>query len=201
VERYRIKTAVGQRSNVDVASLSLVFPFGRAAAPRVASAPAYVAPPEPAPAPAPVYVAPPPAPAPAPAPVAAAPSRQRVSFSAATLFGFDASTLRPEGKNALDGFSNQLRDTAYDAISVEGHTDRLGSAAYNQALSGERAEAVKSNLVVHGKLDPNKIKAVGMGESAPVTQPADCSDRLQRAQLIACLQPDRRVEVEVTGTR
>jgi len=197
IERYRIKNAVGQRQNVDVASVSLVFPFGRAAPQRVAAAPAYVAPPPAPVAPVAVYVAPP---AP-PAPVAVAPARQRVSFSADTLFGFDAAAVRPEGKTALDAFSNQLVGTTYDSISVEGYTDRKGSDAYNQTLSGERANSVKEYLVTTGKIDPAKISAVGKGESAPVTKSEDCSDKLPRAQLITCLQPDRRVEVEVTGTR
>jgi outer membrane protein OmpA-like peptidoglycan-associated protein len=88
-----------------------------------------------------------------------------------------------------------------DVISVEGHTNRKGSAAYIQALSSERANSVKDYLVINGKLDPTKISAVGKGESAPVTQVKDCADTLPRAQLITCLQPDRRVEVEVTGAR
>jgi OOP family OmpA-OmpF porin len=199
IERYRIKDAVGQRQNVDVASVSLVFPFGRAAPKPVAAAPAYVAPPPAPVAPVAVYVAPPPPP---PAPVAVVvPAKQRVSFSADTLFGFDAAAVRPEGKTALDTFSNQLMGTTYDSISVEGYTDRKGSDAYNQTLSGERANSVKDYLVTNGKIDPTKISAVGKGESSPVTKMEDCSDKLSRAQLITCLQPDRRVEVEVTGTR
>jgi OOP family OmpA-OmpF porin len=55
--------------------------------------------------------------------------------------------------------------------------------------------------VISGKLDPSKISAVGMGGAAPVTKAGDCADKLPRAQLITCLQPDRRVEVEVTGSR
>jgi len=198
VERYRIKNAVGQRQNVDVASVSLVFPFGRTAPTRMAQAPAYVAPPPAPVAPVAVYVMPPAAPVPAPV---AAPARQRVSLSADTLFGFDAVAVRPEGKTALDKFSNELVGTTYDSISVEGYTDRKGSEAYNQTLSGERADSVKSYLVTHGKIDPTKISAVGRGEASPVTTLADCSDKLPRAQLITCLQPDRRVELEVTATR
>ena len=199
VERYRIKNAVGQRNNVDVATVSLVFPFGRAPVQRVAAAPAYVAPaPMPAPAPQVVVVNPP---APAPVVMAPAPQPQRVNFSADTLFGFDTATVRPEGRAELDKFTGQLAGTTYDAITVEGHTDRKGSDAYNQTLSTERAESVKAYLVNSGKVDPAKISAVGKGESMPVTSAADCSDKLPRAQLITCLQPDRRVDVEVTGTR
>jgi OOP family OmpA-OmpF porin len=198
VERYRIKNAVGQSNNVDVATVSLVFPFGRAPAQRVAAAPAYVAP-------APVVVTPAPqvvvVTPPAPAPVVMAPAPQRVNLSADTLFGFDTATVRPEGRAELDKFTGQLQGTQFDRITVEGHTDRMGSAAYNQTLSTERAESVKSYLVNTGRVDPSKISAVGKGESMPVTTAADCSDKLPRAQLISCLQPDRRVDVEVTGTR
>ncbi|HEX5805451.1 MAG TPA: outer membrane beta-barrel protein, partial [Macromonas sp.] len=151
VERYRIKDAVGQRNNVTVASLSLVFPFGRAAPVRMAAAPespVYVAP---APQPEPVVIA---APPPAPAPV-----RQRVSLSADTLFGFDKATVQPNTE--LDNFKNQVAGTRVEAITVEGHTDRIGSTEYNQNLSVERADAVKSYLVTQGEQDPSKITAVG----------------------------------------
>ena len=130
-----------------------------------------------------------------------APARQRVSFSADTLFGFDKDAVRPEGRAALDDFSNKLSGTTFDAITVEGHTDRIGSTAYNQTLSSQRANAVKDYLVTSGKIDPTKINAVGKGEAMPVTKAADCADKLPRAKLITCLQPDRRVEVEVTGSR
>jgi len=193
VERYRIKDATGHRANVDVASVSVVFPFGREPV-RVAAAPVYVAP-APAPLSAPIAVAP------APAPVVMAPAPQRVSFSADTLFGFDKSTVRPEGRVELDKFSNQLSGTTYESISVEGHTDRLGSTAYNQTLSEERADSVKNYLVTNGNIDPARISAVGKSETQPVTAAGDCSDSQARASLINCLQPDRRVEVEVTGTR
>ncbi|HUG24765.1 OmpA family protein [Piscinibacter sp.] len=195
-ERYRINDAVGNRGDVNVVSLSLVFPFGRssAPAPRVAAAqPVYVAP---AAAPAPVVAA-----APVVAPVAVVPERRRVSFSADSLFTFDQSTIRPEGKTALDTFAKDLHGTRFEVITVEGHTDRLGSQVYNQTLSSQRAEAVKSYLVHSGGIDAAKVSAVGMSESTPVTQPADCKGSKANPTLIACLQPDRRVEVEVAGTR
>lgn len=198
VERMRVKDVTGRRNNIDVASLSLVFPFGRAAAPRMAQAPVFVPP-----APMPVAAAPMPEPMPAPAAVAVVPEPmpQRVSFSADALFSFDKATVHPEGKVALDSFTTQLSGTNYQSITVEGHTDRLGSTAYNQSLSNQRANSVKDYLVISGRLDPAKISAVGMSEGSPVTQAADCSDQLPRTQLITCLQPDRRVEVEVSGTR
>jgi OOP family OmpA-OmpF porin len=203
-EHYRLNDAVGNHSAANVYSVSVLFPFGRtpAPAPRAMAAPAYVAP---APAPAPVVAeAPAPAPVVAVAPVAppvVAPAKRRVSFSAESLFTFDKSAVKPEGKAALDSFSKEVEGTQFDKITVEGHTDRLGSTAYNQRLSQERAEAVKGYLVTEGKVDATKISAVGMSESAPVTKPEDCVGTKASPKLIACLQPDRRVEVEVTGTR
>lgn len=205
VERYRIKDAVGERQHVDLFSVSLVFPFGRSAEPRRAAAPAYVppvaayvAPPTPMAPPMASPMAPPVA---APAPVAAVPMPQRVSLSADALFGSNQHTLRPAGTADLDRFSQQLTGTTYQSISVEGYTDRMGSTAFNQNLSEQRAASVKDYLVIHGRIDPTRIGAKGMSESAPVTGAADCADSLPRAQLIECLQPDRRVEIEVTGTR
>ncbi len=190
-ERYRINDAVGNHGDVNLFSVSLVVPFGRtpAPAPRVVEAPQYVPP-----APAPVAAVTSPAPAPAPA-------RRRVTFSADSLFAFDQSTVSPEGKTALDAFARDTMETRYDLITVEGHTDRLGPQAYNQRLSTKRAEAVKSYLVTAGGLDAAKISAVGKDGSAPVTKPGDCKGNKPNPKLIACLQPDRRVVVEVTGTR
>lgn len=197
-ERYRVSDAVGGKANVNVFTASLVFPFGRTEAPAPrAAAPAYVAP-----APAPVVVqAPVAAPVAAPAPAVLPPERKRVSFSAESLFGFDRSEVKPEGKAALDTFSKELVGTRFETVLVEGHTDRLGSQVYNQRLSEQRAEAVKSYMVTSGGVDATKISAVGKSESEPVTKPGDCKGSKANAALIACLQPDRRVDIEVTGTR
>ncbi len=203
-ERYRINDAVGGTGRVNLYSVSLVFPFGRA--PAAAPRSAYVAPtPPPAPLLEPVMVvqAPPPAvvvlvPAPAPAPVVV--PLRRVSYSAESMFGFDRSTVRPEGMTALDSFAAELAGTNYSNIMVEGHTDRLGTDSYNQTLSQQRAEAVKDYLVRSG-LDPAKITALGKGEGTPATKTEDCKGRAANTALVACLQPDRRVEIEVSGTR
>lgn len=184
-------------------SVSLVFPFGRSPAP--APRAAYVAPtPPPAPMPEPVVVVQaPPAPVvvmvvPPPTPVVVP---RRVSYSSEAMFGFDATVVRPEGRTALDSFASELAGTEYSNIVVEGHTDRLGSTEYNEKLSMQRAEAVKDYLVRSGRVEPSKISAVAKGESTPVTQPQDCKGNAKSAALIACLQPDRRVEIEVSGTR
>jgi OOP family OmpA-OmpF porin len=139
----------------------------------------------------------PPKPVPAPAPVNKTP--QSNSFSADALFAFDQSVLKPEGMTLLDDFTRQLRGAQYDSIVVTGHTDRLGSNEYNQKLSERRADAVKDYLV-RADVPANRINASGKGETQPVTRPEDCKGG-QSAKVIACLQPDRRVHVDVTGTK
>ena len=198
-ERYRINDAVGNRGDVNLYSVSLVFPFGHAEspAPRMAAAPAptYVAP-TPAPSPAPVVAtAPPP-----PAPVLVPPQRRKVSFLADSLFAFDRSALNADGKQALGGFARDLSITSYDQVLVSGHTDRLGSKAHNQKLSLARADAVKDYLVTVG-VDPGRIRATGNGGTEPMTKAGECKGSKPTPSLIACLQPDRRVEAEVSGTR
>jgi OmpA-OmpF porin, OOP family len=207
VERYRINGAVSGRTNVDNVSFSLLFPFGRGqrATPRAAMAPAVqmaAAPaPAPMPMPAPPLVIVQAAPVQPPPPAVVVPERRRVSFAAHSLFAFDNADVREEGKAELDGFAKELQTTRFDSISVEGHTDRLGSLAHNQALSQQRADAVKAHLVSVGRVDPGKISSQGKGELSPVTKPEDCKGNAATAKLVACLQPDRRVDIEVSGTR
>jgi OOP family OmpA-OmpF porin len=129
----------------------------------------------------------------------ATPLPSRINFSADALFGFDKSVIGPEGRKMLDDLSAQLKTANVDVIHVTGHTDRLGSNAYNQKLSERRAQAVREYIVAGGFAD-NKIDAKGMGETQPVTKPEDCKGK-QSAKVIACLQPDRRVDVELQGTQ
>ena len=129
-----------------------------------------------------------------------APQPRRVSYSAESFFGFDRAELRPEGKAALDAFAIELAGTSFDTITVQGHADRIGTTAYNQTLSIERAEAVKAYLVGKGTIDASRITATGRSEQEPVTVPEACRGDVTAA-LITCLQPDRRVEIEVNGTR
>lgn len=160
---------------------------------------AYVAPVAevaPAPAPEPVVAAP----APVVAEVVPAPAPQAISFTGDALFAFDKSELKPEGKSMLDDLVSQLRGASFDRIAVTGHTDRIGGGKYNQQLSESRAAAVKDYLV--GKnVAAGSIDAQGKGSSAPITASGECRDLQGSKATIACLQPDRRVEVEMTGTR
>lgn len=177
-ERYRIDDAVGNKGDIDLISVGLVYQFGGktpAPAPRAA--------------------------APEPVAAAPAPTPRKVTFSADSLFDFDKAIVKPAGKQALDKFTADLRSSEFDVIAVTGHTDRIGSHAYNLELSARRAEAVKAYLVESAGIPAGKIAARGVDGSNPVTKPNDCVGNTVTKQLIACLQPDRRVEVEVTATR
>lgn len=138
------------------------------------------------------------------APVAAAPvvapkpAAQRVKLNADTLFDFDKAELRPAGRAALDDFVAKTRDINPEVIMAVGHADRFGSDRYNQKLSEQRAAAVKSYLMSKGIAD-NRIQTEGRGETQPVTKPGECLGA-KSAKVIACLQPDRRVDIEVVGT-
>jgi OmpA-OmpF porin, OOP family len=138
-----------------------------------------------------------PAPAPMPAPVM---QRRKVTFAAEDLFDFDKAELRPAGKASLDKLVDELNGVDYGTIAVTGHTDRLGTPKYNQKLSEQRAASVRSYLVGKGIPD-GRMTSVGKGEMEPVTKAGDCKNSLGRKKLITCLQADRRVEVEVNGSR
>ena len=123
---------------------------------------------------------------------------EKIKLDADALFDFDKSTLRPEGRASLDELATKVQRINLEVILAVGHTDRMGSDSYNRALSMRRAEAVKAYLVGRG-IDANRIYTDGKGESQPVTG-NQCDGIKQRRALIECLQPDRRVEIEVIGT-
>lgn len=137
------------------------------------------------------------APAPAPAPVT---EPEKVSLSADELFDFNKAVLKPGGKQALDDLVSKLGGVKYDTIVAIGYADRIGSDDYNKKLSLRRAEAVKAYLVKEKGIPADKIFTDGKGEANPVTGDT-CKGTKKTKALIECLQPDRRVEVEVAGTR
>ena len=142
------------------------------------------------------------APAPA-APVAAPavtpkPAAEKVTLSADALFDFDKAVLRPEGKAKLDKLAEDVKGINLEVVIATGHADRIGTDAYNQKLSERRAATVKEYLVGKG-IEPNRIFAEGKGETQPVTKPGQCKGPKSK-KVIECLQPDRRVEIEVIGT-
>ena len=145
----------------------------------------------PAPAPAPVVAAPAPAPVVAPpAPAPQPPAATKVTYAADAFFDFDKSVLKPEGKAKLDDLVGKVKDINLEVIIAVGHTDSVGTDAYNQRLSVRRAEAVKAFLVSKG-IERNRVYTEGKGEKQPV---ADNKTKAGK-------QKNRRVEIEVVGTR
>ena len=141
-----------------------------------------------------------------PAPIVAAvprPVLEKVTLSSDVLFEFNKAQLRPEGREKLDELAGRIRDANVEEVVAVGYADRIASENYNQKLSEERANAVKVYLVDKG-LKPEVVKTEGKGESQPVTGD-DCKkmgpERASNKKLVECLQPDRRVEIEVFGTR
>lgn len=182
VERYRIRDAVGNRGHIDTAMIGLVYRFGGPDVTPVRAA--YVAP-APAPVIVPVVVEVAPTPAPAPVPVA-----QKVTFGADTLFAFDKSVLTPAGRQILDEVIAKQQGMTLEVIVATGHTDSIGTDAYNQRLSERRAAAVKAYLFSKG-IAAAQIFTEGKGEKQPIATNATAEGRAQ----------NRRVDLEVVGTR
>ena len=101
----------------------------------------------------------------------------------------------------LDQFAADLKGASFDFITVTGHTDRIGPHEYNMKLSTRRAEVVRDYLVGSAGILTDKIAIRGSDGSDPVTKPGECIGEQPTKALIACLQPDRRVDVEVSATR
>lgn len=141
-------------------------------------------------APAPVAVAPAPAPKAAPAPAPVAPAATKVTYAADAFFDFDKSVIKPEGKAKLDDLVGKIKDINLEVIIAVGHTDSVGSDAYNQKLSVRRSEAVKAYLVSKG-IEKNRVYTEGKGEKQPVASNKTAEGRAK----------NRRVEIEVVGTR
>ena len=152
--------------------------------------------PKPAPPPPPPVVAPPPPPPP-PAPPPA-PQVQKITLASKALFDFDKAVLKPEGKAAIDSevISKLSGVQKLELVLVTGHTDPIGSQAYNQKLSERRADAVRAYLVSKG-VPKDKIETLGMGKTQPI--PGVVCKQKNMKELIACYAPLRRVEVEVKG--
>lgn len=193
IERYRVDDAIGNRGDVDMASLGLVYRFGGKTPAPVAR---QVTPEPVVMAQAPVVVATPAPPAPLPPP-----PPTKITLSADSLFDFDSANVKPAGRADLDKLASDLRGVDFDVINITGHTDRIGRQAYNQKLSTQRAEAVGNYLVTSAGIAASKISVKGVNGSDPVTKPGDCVGNKVTPALITCLQPDRRVDVEVTGKR
>ncbi|CAG9220945.1 OmpA/MotB domain protein [Paraburkholderia sabiae] len=138
------------------------------------------------------HCAPPPPP---PPPVETPLPDKPISLSADALFDFDSAKLKPEGTEAVEQLASNLkRAKAIDVITVIGYTDRFGSVAHNRDLSRRRAQAVADALKQRG-VDPMHFDVRGAGSTSPVVM---CPGP-KKAAVIACLAPNRRVEIRVSG--
>ena len=127
---------------------------------------------------------------PAPTPKVVAPTAEKVTFAADALFDFDKSVLKPEGKAKIDDLASKLQGINLEVVIATGHTDSVGTDAYNQKLSERRAAAVKAYMSSKG-IDEKRIFTEGKGEKQPVTENKTAAGRAK----------NRRVEIEVVGTR
>ncbi|MCX7141350.1 MAG: OmpA family protein [Proteobacteria bacterium] len=144
---------------------------------------------KPAAPPAPAAAPKPPAPAPAPA-ATPKPVSEKVTMAADAHFDFDKAALKAEGKAKLDELVGKLKGVNLEVIIAIGHTDSVGSVAYNKKLSLRRADTVKAYLVSKG-IEANRVYTEGKGKSQPI---ADNKTAAGRAK-------NRRVEIEVVGSR
>jgi OmpA-OmpF porin, OOP family len=150
------------------------------------------------------YVAPVAAPAPTPAPVVVAaaaplPVYEKVAFDANVLFQSNKSALTSTSRDSLDAFVKKMSGLESQSVTAVGYADRMGTDASNQILSEERVGAVKSYLVSKG-VAADKIKTSAWGETRPSTAAAECKDA-NNPKNVACMQPDRHVFIEVSGSR
>lgn len=114
----------------------------------------------------------------------------KVTLQADTLFDFDKSALKPEGKAALDQVATGIQGMRLEVAVAVGNTDSIGTDAYNMALGQRRAAAVKAYLVSKG-IPADRIYTDSKGKSNPIASNATAEGRAQ----------NRRVDLEVVGVK
>lgn len=120
---------------------------------------------------------------------------ETITIQAETLFDFDKASIKGKSNQTLNEVAAKIKEhNDIEFILVTGHTDKIGSDAYNQKLSERRADAVKKYLASNGIKDV-RIKSVGKGESEPVVE---CASVKGNKKIIECLSPNRRVVVDAT---
>jgi OOP family OmpA-OmpF porin len=120
-----------------------------------------------------------------------------ISVEADSLFDFDQYSIRPDSRHHLDELVAKLEGVNYGEVIAVGFADPIGTEKYNQRLSERRAAAVKRYLVSKG-IPPDRIKIEGRGRTEEYASFKSCRG-LRKQKLIACLQPNRRVEITVTA--
>ena len=145
------------------------------------------------------------APAPVVAAAPAAPPRviEKITLSTDVLFAFNRSQLTPAGEQKLDELAKSAQGSDVEKVVLTGHADRIGTEDYNQKLSEDRAQAVADYLATKG-VDRSRLQVEAKGETQPITG-NQCSnlgaENNKNQKLIACLQPDRRVDAALLGSR
>ena len=124
---------------------------------------------------------------------------ETVTFDANILFDSDKSTLLPLGRDKLDQFAKQISGLESQNILAIGYSDRMGTHEANQILSQQRVDAVKAYLVGTG-IAADRVQTSARGETRPTTVASECKDA-NNTKNVACMQPDRHVFIEVSGTR
>ena len=148
---------------------------------------------------------------PAPAPIAQTPAPvwvaaaaplvvyEKVVFDANVLFDSNKSALRPAGRDTLDAFVKKIDGLEARSVMAVGYADRMGTEGSNQILSEDRVNTVKAYLVSRG-VASNRVETSAKGETRPTTYATECKDA-NTPKNVACMQPDRHVFIEISGTR
>jgi len=131
--------------------------------------------------------------------VTPAPAYEKVAFNTNIFFDSDRSALRQAGRDSLDEFVRKIQGLEAESITATGYSDRMGDDAVNQALSQKRVDSVKAYLVAKG-IASHRVLTGAKGESRPSTFAGECKDA-NTVKNVACMQSDRHVYVEVSGTR
>jgi outer membrane protein OmpA-like peptidoglycan-associated protein len=124
---------------------------------------------------------------------------EKVAFDANVMFDSDKSALRAAGRDTLDAFVKKIEGLEAQSVLAVGYADRMGSEGSNQTLSQARVDTVKAYLVSKGIAD-KRVQTSAWGETRPTTFRSECKDA-NNAKNVRCMQPDRHVFIEVSGTR
>ena len=127
------------------------------------------------------------------------PSQPATVAPVKVLFGFDQAELDQDARRALDRLVEKLRGAGVDRVAAVGYADALGPDQYNQRLSELRVRAVRDYLLEKG-LPMRAVAIEAKGKREPVARCQGMTDNKDAAELVACLQPDRRVEIEAVAT-
>ena len=124
---------------------------------------------------------------------------EKVVFDANVLFDSNSSRLRAAGRDTLDEFIGKIEGLESQSVMAIGYADRMGSEGANQILSQDRVNTVKAYLMSKG-LAAERVNTSARGETRPSTYATECKDA-NNVKNVACMQPDRHVFIEISGTR